>query len=78
VTVDAYILVQTDVGRASSVASAARLIPGVTEANELIGSYDVIIRVKAESLDDLGPLIVSRVQMIEGITRTITCPVMNS
>lgn len=75
--VNAYILIQTDVGKAPSVATAARALPGVIEADELIGSYDVIIKVTAASLDDLGPNVVSRVQMIEGITRTITCPVIH-
>ncbi len=75
--VNAYILIQTEVGKAPPVATAARALPGVLEAEELIGSYDVIIKVTAESLDDLGPNVVSRVQMIEGITRTITCPVIH-
>ena len=75
--VNAYILIQTEVGKAPPVATAARALPGVLEADELIGSYDVIIKVTAESLDELGPNVVSRVQMIEGITRTITCPVIH-
>jgi hypothetical protein len=28
-------------------------------------------------VDDLGKMVVSRVQLIEGITRTLTCPVVN-
>jgi DNA-binding Lrp family transcriptional regulator len=76
--VNAYILVQTEVGCAASVAQAARALPGVTEAAELIGSYDVIIKASAETLDDLGPIVVSKIQMIQGITRTITCPIIHT
>jgi DNA-binding Lrp family transcriptional regulator len=77
-TVSAFILVQTDVGRATAVVAAAAMLPGVTEAHELIGSYDVILKATAESLDELGPLVVSRIQMIDGITRTITCPIIHT
>jgi hypothetical protein len=37
----------------------------------------VIVRAEAESVDELGRMIVSRLQMIDGITRTLTCPVVN-
>jgi DNA-binding Lrp family transcriptional regulator len=75
--VSAYILIQTEVGKAASVAAAARDIPGVVDADDVTGPYDVIVRAGAESVDELGRLVVSRVQMIEGITRTLTCPVVN-
>ena len=75
--VQAYILVQTEVGKAAEVALAIAQIPGVTQADDVTGPYDVIVRAEAESVDDLGRMIVSRLQMIEGITRTLTCPVVN-
>jgi DNA-binding Lrp family transcriptional regulator len=76
-TVSAYLLVQTDVGRATDVASAIRLIDGITDALGVTGPYDLIVRAEADTLDELGRLVVSRVQMIDGITRTTTCPVVN-
>jgi DNA-binding Lrp family transcriptional regulator len=76
--VTAYILVQTEVGSAADVARSARAVSGVIEADELIGTYDVIIKATADTLDELGPLVVSRVQKIEGITRTITCPIIHT
>jgi hypothetical protein len=33
--------------------------------------------VEADSIDELGRLVVSHVQLIKGITRTLTCPVVN-
>lgn len=75
--VSAYVLIQTEVGKAASVASQVRGIGGVVNADDVTGPYDVIVRAEAESVDELGRLIVSRVQMIEGITRTLTCPVVN-
>ena len=75
--VSAYVLIQTEVGKAASVAAQVREIAGVVNADDVTGPYDVIVRAEAESVDELGRMIVSRVQMIEGITRTLTCPVVN-
>jgi DNA-binding Lrp family transcriptional regulator len=75
--VNAYILIQTEVGKAASVASEVREIGGVAEAEDVTGPYDVIVRAEAQSVDDLGKLVVARIQAVEGITRTLTCPVVH-
>jgi hypothetical protein len=73
--VQAYILIQTDVGKASSVAHAIAAIPGVTLSEGITGPYDVIMRAEAPTMEDFGRLILSKVQAVPGITRTLTCPV---
>jgi nitrate reductase NapAB chaperone NapD len=75
--VHAYILIQTEVGKAAAVASQIAGIPGVTIAEDVTGPYDVIVVAEAENVDLLGQLVVARVQNVEGITRTLTCPVVN-
>jgi DNA-binding Lrp family transcriptional regulator len=75
--VQAYILVQTSVGKAAEVAVAIGAIQGVTLAEDVTGPYDVIVRGEAAGLDELGKLVVSQIQAVEGITRTFTCPVVN-
>jgi DNA-binding Lrp family transcriptional regulator len=75
--VTAYVLIQTEVGKAVSVAEQARTISGVLSADDVTGPYDVIVKTEAESLDDLGKMVVSQIQAVEGITRTFTCPVVN-
>jgi DNA-binding Lrp family transcriptional regulator len=75
--IGAYILIQTDFGRASEVAAACRGVRGVTEAEDVTGPYDVIVRAQAESVDDLGHLVVGGIQGIEGISRTLTCLIVN-
>ncbi len=75
--VKAYILVQTNVGKAAGVAQAIRAIDGVTLAEDVTGPYDVIVRAEAEDVDKLGQLVVAQVQGVPGITRTVTCPVVN-
>ncbi|MCS7480206.1 MAG: Lrp/AsnC ligand binding domain-containing protein [Umezawaea sp.] len=75
--VHAYILIQTEVGKAAAVAGEIAGIPGVSSAEDVTGPYDVIVRADAETVDQLGQLVVARIQNVEGITRTLTCPVVN-
>ena len=75
--VSAYVLIQTEVGKAANVAEEVAKIPGVVSAEDVTGPYDVIVRAEAESVDELGRMVVSKVQLIDGITRTLTCPVVN-
>ena len=76
-SMNAYVLIQTDVGKAAEVARQVALIDGVITAEDVTGPYDVIARTDARTVDELGRLVVSEIQRIEGITRTITCPVVN-
>ena len=75
-TVHAYVLIQTDVGQAAQVADQVNAVEGVVVAEGVTGPYDVIARAEAPSINDLGRMVVRDIQRIEGITRTITCPVV--
>jgi DNA-binding Lrp family transcriptional regulator len=75
--VQAYILIQTEVGKAAQVAKEVREIGGVDAAEDVTGPYDVIVRASAGNVDELGKLVVARIQAVEGITRTLTCPVVH-
>jgi len=74
--VQAYILIQTEVGRARDVAGSISDIPGVVRVDAVTGPYDVVVLTEANTVDELGKLIVSKVQMVPGITRTLTCSVV--
>jgi DNA-binding Lrp family transcriptional regulator len=75
--VQAYILIQTEVGKAAQVAKEVAAIKGVTSAEDVTGPYDVIVRAEARNVDDLGKLVVAKIQAVDGITRTLTCPVVH-
>ena len=75
--VQAYILVQTEVGKAAEVAIAIGQIGGVTQADDVTGPYDVIVRAESDNVDDLGRLVVAQIQGVAGITRTLTCPLVH-
>lgn len=73
----AYVLIQTHTGKAAAVAGALRDVPGVSEAMVVAGPYDVIARAQARNVDELGRLVVSKVQTLGGVARTLTCPVVH-
>ena len=75
--VQAYILIQTEVGKAADVAQQIAEVQGVTLAEDVTGPYDVIVRAEARNVDELGKLVVAKVQTLDGITRTLTCPVVH-
>lgn len=75
--VQAFVLIQTEVGKAAHVAEEVRTIQGVESADDVTGPYDVIVKATAPDVDALGKLVVARIQSIEGITRTLTCPVVH-
>ena len=77
VVVQAYILIQTEVGRAASVAVEISRLSGVTMAEDVTGPYDVIARIEAPTLDELGQIVIAKIQDVPGITRTLTCTVVH-
>ncbi len=76
-SVSAYVLIQTEVGRAAGVARAVQAVEGVLTAEGVTGPYDVIARAESTTVDELGQMVVGRIQLIDGIIRTVTCPVVN-
>ena len=74
--VRAYVLIQTAV-RAAHVARDIRDVEGVESAEDVSGPYDVIVQVRADTMDSLGDLVVTRIQAVDGILRTLTCPIVN-
>lgn len=73
----AYVLIQTDTGQAAAVAGALRDVPGVSDAAVVAGPYDVIARAQARNVDELARLVISKVQTLGGVARTLTCPVVH-
>jgi hypothetical protein len=71
----ASVLIQTELGTVAHVAQR----PGwcVHLAEDLAGPYEVIARMQASGLDQLGRLVVSRIQIIYGVIRTLTCTVLH-
>lgn len=75
---EAYVLIQTEVGRAEVVAKQLAGLPGVVSAEYVTGPYDVVLRLSADTLAALQSDVVPVVQQVPGITRTLTCPIANA
>lgn len=73
----AYILIQTEAGQAATAAAALRAVPGVSETACQAGPYDVIARAQARNIDELAKLVTSQVQALDGVSRTMSCPVVH-
>jgi DNA-binding Lrp family transcriptional regulator len=69
----AYVLIETEVGKVAHVAHALSDLDGV----QVAGPYDIIAKIQAPGLDQLGRLVVSRIQVVDGVTRTLTCTVLH-
>ena len=74
--IEAFVLIQAGVGMASRVGQTVSAMQGVRSADVVTGPYDVVVRVEALSIDALGSLVVSKIQAVEGVVRTLTCPVV--
>ncbi len=75
--IEAYVLIQTEIGRAVHVVAEVKEIPAVDFAVVVAGPYDVLAHVAATDVDSLGKLAVSEVQAVSGVSRTLTCPVVH-
>lgn len=65
--VTAIMLVQTDNERQDQAVKALAKIPEITEVYEILGEYDLFLKVWSKSLDELNSLINDRIRSIEGI-----------
>jgi DNA-binding Lrp family transcriptional regulator len=72
-TIRAFVLVETAVGKSSTVVESMKQLKGIKSADIVTGPYDIIAVVEGESLNDIGNLVTSKVQSISGISRTVTC-----
>jgi DNA-binding Lrp family transcriptional regulator len=73
----AYVLIETEVGKVAHVAQALGDVDGVEVADDVTCPYDIIAKIQAPSLDQLGRLVISRIQVVDGVTRTLTCTVIH-
>jgi len=71
--VHAYILAETKPGHAVRVSRMVAEVRGVRSAEITTGPWDVIAEVEADSLGDLGRVVLTKIQTVEGVTRTLTC-----
>ncbi len=76
--VEAYVLIQAKPGPAGQgVSKDVATIKGMISAEDVSGPYDVIARARARNLDELARSVVASIQLLDGVTRTLACPVVH-
>jgi DNA-binding Lrp family transcriptional regulator len=73
----AFVLMEVQVGRTSGVVDKLRKLEGIKSADPVTGPYDVIAIIEAESMNDIGDLLTTKVHPIAGISRIVTCLVLS-
>jgi len=75
--VSAYVLITALLGKAADVTSGVSEIEGVKSVESVTGEFDAIVRIEAESNDELGKIVANKIQNVEGISETYTCIIIN-
>lgn len=71
VMIKAYIMINVDVGKITSVVEKLKLIEHIGNIAVVAGEFDIIVRVRVKSLEELYD-ITEMIHEIEGIVRTTT------
>jgi DNA-binding Lrp family transcriptional regulator len=73
----AFVLINADMGYESTLAADMRGIAGIREAHTLYGTYDILVKVEADSMDKLKEFIGTKIRKVKGVKSTLTMLIMN-
>ena len=48
-------------------------LPGVSEVHIISGEYDLLLKVRGKSLEEIGKLVIDKLRQLQGVGRTLTC-----
>jgi DNA-binding Lrp family transcriptional regulator len=74
----AYLLLETAVGRTREVATQLRSVEGMKAVDVVTGPYDIITLMEAEDINSIGDIVTSKVHIIPGVVRSVTCVAVGS
>jgi len=72
----AFILVQFESEKGLSQRDTAddiASIPGIFEVHMISGEYDMLLKVRGSSMEEIGKLVIDRLREVKGVARTLTC-----
>lgn len=70
--VSAVVLVNTDLGAEADVLESLKRLDGVEEAQALYSVYDLMVKVKADSVDGLRDIITNSIRRTSGVSTLLT------
>lgn len=68
----AWVLVNTILGKERQALDALRKIPGVVEARLVLGKYDILVLIQAESMKKLDDILSWNIRRNKTICNTVT------
>lgn len=68
----AFVLINTEIGSEADVLKDLKKVEGVEEAYAVYGVYDIIARVKADTMDKLKEIVTWRVRRLDKVRSTLT------
>ncbi|MBI3753148.1 MAG: Lrp/AsnC ligand binding domain-containing protein [Deltaproteobacteria bacterium] len=71
-SVSAYVFIECEHGKSMSAADKIGKIGGVREAHAVTGPYDVIAYVRASNFKVLGDVVITKIQAVSGVKKTLT------
>ena len=67
-----FVFITVDMGHMAPVVKKLKNIEGVKEAHMLYGSYDVVAKINADTMDELKEIVTQHVRQIDAIRTTLT------
>jgi DNA-binding Lrp family transcriptional regulator len=68
----AFVLINTEIGSESDVLKDLKKVEGVEEASAVYGVYDIVARVKADTMDKLKEIVTWRIRRLDKVRSTLT------
>lgn len=72
----AFVLINVESGSEDDVLRELKLVPGVEEAYFSYGVYDIITKIKAETMEQLKDLVTKNVRTLSKVRSTLTLIMM--
>jgi DNA-binding Lrp family transcriptional regulator len=68
----AFVLINTNMGADAEVSEALRIIDEVKEVYGVYGVYDIVVRIEADTLQQLKDTISAKIRTLENVRSTLT------
>jgi len=74
----AFVLINAEIGSEEEVLKELKKVEGVVEANVVYGVYDVVAKIKADTMDKLKDVVTWHVRRLNKVRSTLTMIVVES
>jgi DNA-binding Lrp family transcriptional regulator len=68
----AYVFINYELGAEQDILNKLKAVPDVTEASEVNGVYDIVVKISSDSLDRLRDTITRHIRTVDTVESTMT------